>query len=308
VPATPEIRISGSAFAGQALLNEDRSFVVVYPSAQTTPGLVARWFGPDGSAQSEETVVSSHFVGGVFTVAGQGDGGFVAVSGSPAGIVADVFGPDHAPLGPEVLVAPGNVSFFPYAVAVGPAGDFLVAWENQDPTAPAGSQFQVSARLFTADSDPLSGPFQAGPAGGPGEIEAIRGGVAQDGTFFLFWHSEGAPGVFARRFAADGSPLGEVRKLEGVDPISGFDAAVEADGSFVVAWGGEVGTSLLFHIFVRRYGPDGLPLGPRAQADKAVVVEQLEPGLGLGPDGRFALVWARGRSFPKDIVVRRFRR
>lgn len=308
VPTTPEIQVlAKGASTGQALLNEDRSFVVAYPSAQTTPSLVARWFGPDGSPQGGEVVVSSHLAGVEVALAGRGDGGLVAVSRSPAGIVVDLFGTDHAPLGGEILVASNGVAFAPYAALVGPAGDFVVAWANWDLTAPAGSRSHVSVRLFTADGDPLAGPFQADPAGAAGEIREIHGGVAPDGSFVLFWRSLESPGIFARRFAADGDPLGEVRRLEGVDPLSNFDAAVQADGSFIVAWNGEGETSLARHIFVRSYGPDGLPLGPRVQADKVAAVEQLQAGLGPGPNGRFSLVWARGRATPTDIVVRRFR-
>ena len=221
--------------------------------------------------------------------------------------MADVFGPDHAPLGAEILVAPTGTSFAPYAVVVSPAGDFAVAWANWNLSAPAGSRGQVSARLFTADGAPLAGSFPAGPAG-PGEVEEIHGGAAPDGSFFLCWRSVGTPGIFARRFEADGDPVGEAMKLEGLDPLLGFDIAVEADDRFLVAWDEEARTSLISHVFVRRYGPDGLPLGPRAQADKVASTFQSSPVLGLGPDGRAAVAWARGRSVPTEIVVRRLRR
>jgi hypothetical protein len=309
VPMGPEIQVLATgASTGQALLNEDRSFVVVSPSGQARPALVARWFGPDGSPRGGEVVVSSHLADTEVALAGRGDGGLVVVSRSPAGIVVDVFGPDHAPLGAEILVASNGVAFAPYAAVVGPTGDFMVAWENWDLTAPAGSWGHVSARLFTADGDPLAGPFQANSTGTAGEIEEIRAGTAQDGSFFLFWHSVATPGVFGRRFAADGDPLGEVERLEGVVPVSSFDAAVQADGSVLVAWNEEGRTSLTPHAFVRRYGPDGLPIGPRAQADKVAAIFQSEPVLGLAPDGRFIVAWSRGRSVPTDIVVRRFRK
>lgn len=67
-----------------------------------------------------------------------------------------------------------------------------------------------------------------------------------------------------------------------------------ADGSFVVAWEGRssTGTDTLNNgIHARRFGSDGMALGPQFQVNTVTEYSQDEPALVVAPDGSFVVAW-----------------
>ncbi|MGH7789397.1 MAG: hypothetical protein ACRERC_21175, partial [Candidatus Binatia bacterium] len=236
-------------------------------------------------------------------------------TGQPASgrIVGRRFTRAGAALGGELAIsAPGVIAINP-DVACAANGDFAVAW-TQLFAKDGLSDTNIVARRYAADATPKGDPFVvntdfAGRQGGILNGLAIASDAA--GGLIVVWHTPdqdfgGAP-VSARRFAADGAPLGDqfevndaMRRSQGLP-----DVAAYADGSFVVAWTGEdVDTE---DIKVRRYASDGAPLGAEFRANATTMGQQ---GFGIaygeqGPavaaldDGGFVAAWT---SFVPDAT------
>lgn len=150
------------------------------------------------------------------------------------------------------------------------------------------------------------GLAQAAPLG-PAIVVAAGGGaqsapsVAVDaaGRSVIVWHEQAAAAVFARRFAADGSPLGEAIVVD-ARPDNRRDllaeVAMTADGGFVVAWqrvsaGLPEGPTTNL---IRRFSADGLPLEGARVLDIAGPVQLIgAPALAGDGSGNHVVVWSR---------------
>jgi hypothetical protein len=271
-------------------MNDDGSFAVVLPKpAGTGVDLVARWYAPNGDQDGEDVLVT-HDGSPFFSISTQGDGGLVAVwQGLTQGVKARVFKASHA-AGSEILIDPaGSVP----AVSVGPQGSFVVAWLN-------GS---VIARRFTPQGTVASRRFVVAPAPVFLPLHIAK----DDGGNFLIVYA-GPDSVMGRRYKADTTPIGGPLKLKtGVN----FDVAVGGQGNFVLVWevpGPGVETSRS-NIFVRRFKSDGSPLGPQLRVNERMQGFQTSPGVAIGADGGFVVVWQRtSAANTGDIFARRYAR
>jgi hypothetical protein len=237
-------------------------------------------------------------------IATRGDGGFVAVweAGWPGFVRARAFGPDHEPLGREVVV--DRLGTLP-AVAVKPSGEFVVAWQA---SIPAPDEYYsedddlpfVAVRRFAADGSPV-GAAQAASAKNQGAFKMLAG-TDGDGNFLVIWGSAG------RRFAADGTPLTRILRLH-LDEIGSraSSLAVGLRGNFVLAW--ERPTPSGNAIFTRRFATDGSPLGPAIQVNGVISGNPYLPQVAIGADGGFIVTWeSYDRESGPDVFARRFRR
>jgi hypothetical protein len=132
---------------------------------------------------------------------------------------------------------PGGESVGPFdeaAVARAGNGDFVVVYRSA-----AG----VFARLFDSEGAPRGPDFRVNQREGALEADVA---MAADGRFVVVWRGldeAGLPAVFARRFAADGTPMGDEITVNdplaaGVGEVALRSPAVSinAAGHFVVAW------------------------------------------------------------------------
>lgn len=208
------------------------------------------------------------------------------------------------PIGDDFQVNTGTTGyqFYPQ-IAAQPDGAFVVAWCCGS-TANGGT---VAGQRFGSDGATI------GPEMVLSTLDPRRtGGLASDaeGNFVVVWgQGYSGPGsgepseIYARRFEADGSPLGGefvVNTDPGGEYTGTGDVAVRPDGSFVVVFENYGG-------FGQRYDTSGSPLGgnfavapapelgedpvvaARASGGTIVVWEE------LGPDPRL-----RGQRFAAD--------
>jgi hypothetical protein len=155
-----------------------------------------------------------------------------------------------------------------------------------------GDQFQVNT--YTTD-------YQGQPAVA----------VDADGDFVVVWTSLGSSGtdpdfsVQGRRFASDGSPVGDdfqVNTFTTSDQGTA-DVAMSADGDFVVVWrsrgvGGP--DSYGESIQGQRYAADGTPLGNQFLVNTYVLQDQRHPAVAADADGNFVVVWTSVGSSGTD--------
>lgn len=148
------------------------------------------------------------------------------------------------------------------------------------------------------------------PIAAPAEAAAVA--VLADGGFAVAWREHENPlagSVWLQVFAADNRPLGPPRPVGGdrASRFFGLDGpaiGAAADGSFVVAWIGP-GANVTTTAQVRRFAPDGLPVGPPMRVSGGL--EALDVELAMAADGGFVVAWTGltdGRD--PDVYARRF--
>jgi len=117
--------------------------------------------------------------------------------------------------------------------------------------------------------------------------------TAADGRFVVVWNQTGEDANFvtARRFGADGRPLGpEAPAVAGTEEQSSGRVAT-ANGRFVVVCQSYT-DGAFFSILARLFASSGAPLGEELTvSDDPYQVSQFEPAVAMAADGRFAVTW-----------------
>lgn len=129
-----------------------------------------------------------------------------------------------------------------------------------------------------------------------------------DGSFVVVWESNGQDGdylgVFGRRLAADGLPLGPEQQVSTY--VFGRQAspavAAAASGAFMVVWEGYGEGGDFGDVFARRLDADGQPLGSEFQVNEPVPAYETAPAIAAQSDGGFIVVW----DDYNDVFGRRF--
>lgn len=225
------------------------------------------------------------------------DGGYVAVwssfaqDGDVSGLVAQLFGASGLASGPEFIVTATTAGSQDSAsVAALSGGGFAVAWNGDDT-----DQEGVFVRVFNRDGSPASGDVGVNVVTASGQFEPCVAPLATGG-FVVSWFSDRQDGsgwgVYARMFAADGTPQsGEIAVNQ-----STFDEQYEPtvapleNGGFVVAW-----TS--FHqgsepnVFGRVFDGNGTAAGDEFLVNSTTFSSQGSPAVAVLPDGSFVIAW-----------------
>lgn len=188
-------------------------------------------------------------------------------------------------------------------VASDGSGSFVVTWVSDH----SGNE-DVYMRRFSASGTPLSGEIlvtSGNTVATSGNQSAPSVAMNSAGEFVVAWSGSGpadADGVFARRFNADGTPAGEVFKVNGAAPGSqdSVDVAIAADGSFVITWvDGGAGDI----VRARTYAADGAA-GAIIGVQTTVYGGVGSPSVAMDASGNFAVVWGEnGRDLDFSAVL-----
>jgi hypothetical protein len=191
-------------------------------------------------------------------VASDANGNFVVAWGSYTGghdAFLRRFSAAGQPLGDEIklLAGPDGFEFSP-SVAMAPDGRFVVAWEGNG----------LRAQRYSAAGEAQGAVLLVNQTGGAG-VGNPSVGIDRDGDFVVAWsRGYGDPNkgdVLARRYAADGAPLGDefavAQSMTAKETLPAV--AMDADGDFIVGWQSNVENTGSFHydIYARRYNPAG---------------------------------------------------
>lgn len=191
------------------------------------------------------------------------------------------------------------------AIAADANGNFVVAWSSyrQD-----GSSGGIFAQRFSADAECLGTEFRINATTAGNQTEPA---VAMDvaGNFVVAWHGPGVieEDIFARRFDANGQPLGGefmVNTVTGSRQLSPA-VAMNNDGDFVVVWESqdipEIGKRA---ICAQLYNRSGIPVG-----GEFIINDQpatcRHPAVAMHRSGKFIVVWVKDSS-SNSVWLRRF--
>lgn len=162
-------------------------------------------------------------------------------------------------------------------------GDVVVVW-----TSDAAGNGDVLAQRYSGSGVPVGGEITIA-ASAEDELDPAVG-MLPDGSFVVAYELDPTVGydeVWMRRFAADGSPLGDAFAFEGFSSTLVRDPAIDVavDGEFVVA------VNAIPHIQYRLYDAAGASLGSAVQANADVVYTKLYPDVAVKPDKEFIVTW-----------------
>ena len=176
-------------------------------------------------------------------------------------------------------------------VAVRGDGGYVVVWQSggQD-----GVGEGIYAQRFTAQGAAVGG--EIGVATGPWlSLPAVAMDAA--GDFVVTWQSDArdgySNGVYARRFAADGTPHGGQVRVNGTQLGAHQESAVAmgADGGFVVAWHSDNGPEPGLDIFLRRYDATGAAQGAEVVVNTTLPPDQRGAAVAMDAAGNVVVVW-----------------
>jgi hypothetical protein len=254
VPTGPEFRVNGTTAGGQEDpgigMAADGRFVVAWASSGQDGGgygIYAQRYAADGAPLGTEFRVNTHTLDDQMapSVAMAADGRFIVAwesygqDGSGYGIYAQRYAADGMPVGTEFRANATltNDQAAP-SVAMADDGRFVVAWNSflQD-----GGDTGVYAQRYTTDGYAQGAEFRVNTSTANSQDNPSVA-MAADGRFVVAWHSDlqdgDGYGVYAQRYAADGTPLGPEFRVNATTASNqtGPSAAIAAAGRFVVAW------------------------------------------------------------------------
>jgi hypothetical protein len=195
------------------------------------------------------------------------------------------------------------------AVSMDPSGGFVVAWTSWGQVGPWED---IIARRFDGSGTPIGGEFEVSTFT---TQRQYRPDVASSptGDFVIVWSGVVETGSFeiqGRRYAADGTPLGQEfrvntytteRQTRGV-------VSVDGEGSFVVSWGSFVSPIRPIEIYGQRFDASGARLGGEFRINAYTPGSQHTPAIAAHPSGDFVVAWLSLNQDGSDLGVfgRRF--
>ncbi|MEM9556308.1 MAG: hypothetical protein AAGC60_18780 [Acidobacteriota bacterium] len=187
-------------------------------------------------------------------------------------------------------------------------GDLVVVWTSFGSDGTDSSSYSIQGRRFASDGSNASDQFQVNSFT-TGEQTTASVAMDADGDFVVAWRSAASGGtdtsadsVQGRRFAFDGSPLGDQIQINTFTTSVQTSPSVDldVDGDFVVAWmsDGSAGSdSDGYSIQGQRFASTGSPQGDQFQINTYTTSLQFNPSVGVDSDGDFVIVW---NSFGSD--------
>jgi hypothetical protein len=202
------------------------------------------------------------------------------------------------------------------AIVFLPSGDFLLAWAEEQGTLEWTIFFEnlqvasreIVAQRFNVSGQPTSRPWTVS-SGGLGLKSRPQLAVRPGGDVVATWMSAYGPartpasdlGVFTRLLAATGRPTGNPTQVDAIAGSIGVTPAlaVEADGSFLIAWSSQKGgDSFNTSIDARAFGPSGAALGAPVAITSNTVGPQARPSVASDRQGSYLVAW---QSYFNDI-------
>lgn len=182
-------------------------------------------------------------------------------------------------------------------VARAGSGAAVIVWagKGDDP-----DLLEVMARRYDSRGEPVGPPFRVNQAAHLRQYKP-RVAMAADGSFVVVWLSE-ADGlevqIYARRYAADGTPLGAAFRVSAPNRsvnTTALDIGMNATGQAVIVWSrrqslGGLAKLDMRTIVARRLSPDG-ELSEEFRAAANPLPHLRSPAVDVAPNGSFAIVW-----------------
>jgi len=192
------------------------------------------------------------------------------------------------------------------SVALGGAGNFVVAWDDS-----RNGDLDVYCQRYDADGTSVDGNFVVNDEGsGTDQYHPVTT-MDDVGDIMLVWadHRDGPADIYAQRYEGSGSPYGDnflvnddVGSAGQYFPSAGMDGM----GNFSVVWSDERNGD--FDIYGQRFNAMGMPIGGNSRVNDDVGgTDQYYPSVAMSNGGEFIVAWDDFRSESDfDIYAQRF--
>ena len=344
VAQSAEFRVDASSTwdwdtAPAAARDAEGNFVIVWNSDDFTDGpgyadVHGQMYNAHGDPIGEQFQVNSDKLAASVQcdVARSASGQFVVVwagdmwDANDLDVYARVYSPNGEPLGGEMRVntyAAGPQSA--PSVAVGPGGNFVVAWMGEGPGGSdnADESWGIYARVIRTDDSLTADQFRVDKPGW-GRDGNPSAAMDADGNFTIAWDDEypclclvPCVDVFARMYHPDGTPKGEEFRVNA--EIMGADqhpsAAMDDEGRLVVAWSASYlyGTTPEIYresdVLARMFLPDGKPYGEPFTVNDDLPGNQSQAAAAMADNANIVVAWtdsrtAAGTADESDVYVK----
>jgi Ca2+-binding RTX toxin-like protein len=279
-------------------------FVITWTSSVqdgSGDGVFAQRFAVDGSKTGDEIQVNTYTTSYQWnsSVASLPNGEFVITwqsngqDGDSYGIFAQRFDANGTRAGVEFQVNTYTTSYQDVPSITSLSDGFVITWQSfgQD-----GSGEGVFAQRFAVDGTKIDDEFRVNTYTTNDQCTPSVASLS-DGGFVFTWMSSGQDGdgwgVFAQRFAADGSKVGGEIQVNTSTEMSQMNPSVAslADGAFVITWQSYTQDGSYDEIFVQRFAADGTKMGGEIQVNTYTAGYQTIPSVASLPDGGFVITW-----------------
>jgi len=294
------------------------AFVMAWSNFGTNPAdtssVRARLFDGSGGAVGDDFQVNSYTTGaqGLPSVGMDAAGNFVVVwqsYGSPGSdrssfsIQGQRFDPSGSAIGTQFQVNTYTTGAQTApAIAMAPAGNFVVVWTRALHTGPTADG-DVAGQRFDESGVPVGTEFTVNAS--PAETESADVAIHADGAFVVVWNgisgfdSVDAKSIQARRFDGNGEPLGPEFKANGSTTETDPSVTTLAGGTFVVVWHNESYGS--YGVGGQFFDAVGAPVGTELRVSGSTYSPQRSADVAAVANGGFAVVWEgagiRGQRF-----------
>ncbi len=173
-------------------------------------------------------------------------------------------------------------------------GGYVSVWAT---AASGGSDPEIAGQIYKADGTTLGGEFRVNSTSTNTQTMPDVVGLA-DGTFVVAWASNlqdgGGYGIYAQRFAADGSMIGSEFRVNTYTILGQNHPSVAAlaSGGFVIAWDSSLQDGSGLGIYAQRYAADGTAAGSEFRVNTYTIADQYEPHVVSLADGSFVITWS----------------
>nr|NQU93349.1 hypothetical protein [Bacteroidota bacterium] len=194
------------------------------------------------------------------------------------------------------------------AIAGDASGNYIVTWKDRR----NGSDFDIYAQIYLNDGTPSGTNFRVNDDSVSTWQERPSVGVDPYGNFVIVWidrrNSYQDKDIYAQRFSADGTPLGNNFRVND-DPGNSFpeqpDISVSTSGKIIISW--EDRRNGNRDIWAQRYLADGSLVGDNFMvSDDPGPDDQQNPSVSINSEGKFVISWEDNRNGHSDVYARRF--
>ncbi|GAB5460426.1 VCBS domain-containing protein [Hoeflea alexandrii] len=224
-------------------------------------GIYAQRYASDGTPQGGETQVNATTASlQIDSSVSAIDGGYVVTwssfsqDGSDYGIYAQRYASDGTPQGGETRVNSTTANHQQYSSVSAIDGGYVVTWTSfgQD-----GSGWGIYAQRYASDGTPQGGETRVNTTTANDQLYSSVSAI--DGGYVVTWSSGGQDGsgygIYAQRYASDGTPQGEEFRINGdiagnqfrYGFLGGSGVAVTDDGVLVAVWDQDFGSGEIEH-------------------------------------------------------------
>ena len=222
--------------------------------------------------------------------------------GSALGVFGQILDNFGDPIGPAFLVNSGYTAGNQSAPAVarGVDGSFVVTWQSASQD---GDSYGIYAQRYGSDGLPIGDAFLVNTTT-TGDQTAPAIAMDAHGNFVIVWQGDagdGSTNIYAQRYAADGSTVGDEFTVNHFTALDQMMPAVTMnnEGRFAIAWvsnhpastpdGAELDSEK--SIFVQSYDANGVSVGDEVVAHNYVQDAQESPQIGMDESGNFVVAW-----------------